>query len=167
VSRAPAAALFALLITTLGLVWLALVVAAPLAVAHGGAVWPAFVYQAAGLVCHQRPERSFHLAGLQLPVCARCFGLYASGAAGALAAWLTGATVLTRRLERSPRVPLALAAAPTALTVAGEWLGLVQPGNVGRALAAIPLGLLGGWLFVTLLRTQASAGRLRQMRYHS
>ena len=41
---------------------------------------------AAGRVCHQRPERSFHVAGVQLPVCARCTGLYVSGAAGALAA---------------------------------------------------------------------------------
>ncbi|MBU6997442.1 MAG: DUF2085 domain-containing protein [Theionarchaea archaeon] len=27
-------------------------------------------------VCHQLPQRSFHIAGHQLPVCARCTGIY-------------------------------------------------------------------------------------------
>ena len=33
-------------------------------------------------ICHQRPERSFAIAGIQMPVCARCSGLYVSGALG-------------------------------------------------------------------------------------
>ena len=37
------------------------------------------------LFCHQNPERSLHLAGITLPLCARCFGLYAGfGLAGIL-----------------------------------------------------------------------------------
>lgn len=35
-------------------------------------------------ICHQIPERSFHLAGAAIPVCARCLGLYCGFAAGAL-----------------------------------------------------------------------------------
>lgn len=154
-------------LTGLALVWVALIVAAPLTLAQHPAAWPAFVYEAAGLVCHQRPERSFHLAGMQLPVCARCFGLYASGLVGALAAWVTGTGMAAQRLAWRPRLPLALAALPTALTVAGEWLGLIQPGGGARAVSALPLGLLGGWLFVTLLRRSASPQPVGQMRYHS
>jgi len=36
------------------------------------ATWP---YAFGALVCHQRPDRSFALAGNQLPVCDRCFAI--------------------------------------------------------------------------------------------
>ena len=36
-------------------------------------------------ICHQNPERSLTLAGATLPLCARCFGLYAGfGLAGVM-----------------------------------------------------------------------------------
>src|SRR5260221_7816536 len=44
------------------------------------------VYGMGSVLCHQRPERSFHLWGVQLPVCARCVGVYAGAALLALAA---------------------------------------------------------------------------------
>ena len=43
-------------------------------------------YLIGGVVCHQRPERSFHLHGVQMPVCARCAGLYLGAGLGVLAA---------------------------------------------------------------------------------
>src|SRR4051794_15491567 len=45
----------------------------------------AAVYFSAGLLCHQRPERSFFLWGTQFPVCARCAGIYAGAALGVIA----------------------------------------------------------------------------------
>jgi uncharacterized membrane protein len=33
-------------------------------------------------ICHQIPERSFHIAGQQLPLCARCTGIYMGALAG-------------------------------------------------------------------------------------
>ena len=30
------------------------------------------------LICHRKPERSFHIYGHQFPVCARCTGFYVS-----------------------------------------------------------------------------------------
>src|SRR4051812_8161347 len=45
----------------------------------------AAVYFSAGLLCHQRPERSFYLWGTQFPVCARCAGIYAGAALGVIA----------------------------------------------------------------------------------
>ncbi len=110
----------------------------------------AVVYESAGLICHQRAERSFHLAGVQLPVCARCTGLYFSGAAGALAAWIG-----RRRISPGhTRAVLIATAIPTALTVAIEVAGLAHPSNVVRALAALPLGAAAGWVFVRLLRAE-------------
>src|SRR4029450_12060460 len=41
-------------------------------------------YLVGSLLCHQRPERSFFLWGSQMPVCARCTGIYAGAAIAAL-----------------------------------------------------------------------------------
>ena len=38
------------------------------------------IYGIGGIVCHQLSERSFHLWAAQLPVCARCTGIYAGAA---------------------------------------------------------------------------------------
>lgn len=149
----------ALFLTAGAVVWVAIIVAAPLALAHGYTLLPAIVYEAAGLICHQRPERSFHLAGVQLPVCARCFGLYVSGAAGAVAASLAAAPVSRRSEGGNAALLLALATVPTAVTVAAEWFGILYPGGVARAVAALPLGIAAGWVFVRSLR---SAGPIQQ-----
>ena len=131
--------------------WLAMLVIAPYAVSSGEApVAGALIYRAGAVVCHQRADRSFHLAGLQLPVCARCTGLYASGAVAALAAWM-GFPVLPRRT----RLMLLLAALPTAITVALEWWGVAQFSNSTRALASVPLGGAAAWIFVRTLRAEA------------
>jgi uncharacterized membrane protein len=56
--------------------WLALLVFAPaLPVAVAGVT-----YLFGALICHQLPDRSFHVDGAQLPVCARCLGIYAGTA---------------------------------------------------------------------------------------
>ena len=61
--------------------------------AGGGAVPPgpaaAVAYLLGSQICHQIAERSFHLAGAQLPVCARCTGIYAGFAAGVVLATLS------------------------------------------------------------------------------
>ena len=99
------------------------------------------------VVCHQLPERSFFIDGQQLPVCARCTGLYASGLAG-LAAWpIVKLWRGWRRIFVPPRIALvivAIAATPTALSVLTGALGVWDGSNVTRALLAIPLGLAAG-----------------------
>jgi uncharacterized membrane protein len=145
----------------------ALVLAAPLALAYGYTLFPTVIYEAAGLICHQRPERSFHLGGIQLPVCARCFGLYASGAAGALAACVAGLSDDILRPTRSATLVIAVAALPTALTLLLEWGGFMHPGGMTRATAAAPLGAVAGWLFVRLLAEAPRQPTSAQVRYHS
>jgi uncharacterized membrane protein len=143
-------------VLTIGAVlWVAAVFAAPYALMSGNARLvsaAATVYSGAGLICHQRDARSFHLAGVQLPVCGRCTSLYVSGAFGAVLAWM---------VSRRPRIPsntrrmLLVASIPTALSVVLEWSGLLDPTNVGRALCALPLGAIAAWIFVQSLRAEA------------
>ena len=159
--RSAAAAL-----TTAAILWVAVILAAPIALAHGYVVLPSVIYEIGGVICHQRPERSFHLLGIQLPVCARCFSLYGSGAVGALVAYLGPA--VEPSLSRRSATILGLAALPTAVSVGSEWLGILRPGSAARAIAAVPLGLAAAWLFVRALRAEPGAARpLGRMRYHS
>jgi len=124
---------FARLTTVLAAcLWLILLVAAPLN-AFGPPI-SSLTYLFGGTICHQRAERSFHLAGAQLPVCARCFGLYA-GFAMALAIgrlrWMDRATL---------RRAVTIAAVPTVATWLLEVIGLWLPSNATRCLAGVPLG---------------------------
>jgi uncharacterized membrane protein len=107
----------------------------------------ALIHAVGSVICHQLPERSFFLDGQQFPVCARCTGLYASGLAG-LATWIVVKAVRGwPRVAVPPRVALvavALAAAPTALSVMTATIGLWDGSNLTRALLAVPLGLIAG-----------------------
>jgi uncharacterized membrane protein len=119
---------------------------------HLGGPLPELVRMAGALVCHQRVDRSLMLGGEPMPVCARCTGIYLSGALGATAAWLT-----VQSMPRHTRAWILAAATPTLVSVAVEWGGLMQPGNGVRALAALPVGAACGWIFVRLLRAEAAA----------
>jgi len=109
------------------------------------AAWSAVVYLAASRVCHQLPERSFHTAGVQWPVCGRCSGLYLAAPLGALA----GVLVSARRLpDRRAVVGLTAAALPALVTFGLEHLTTVPVGNVTRLLTALPLGATVAFVIV-------------------
>ena len=146
----------AVAVTCAALAWVAMILTAPVALARARApVFTLAVYHAGSLVCHQRPERSLHLAGIQLPVCARCFGLYLSGAVG-----LTLASRRRRALStHAVRLLLALAALPIAATVALEWLGAIQTSNSQRLITGLPLGFAAGVVIVRSLVRPEPSGR--------
>ena len=99
------------------------------------------------VICHQRPERSFFVDGHQLPVCARCTGLYLSGALTLLGWWAVKATRQWRPMPVSPTFALrlvALAAVPTLLSVTAGALTVWDGSNVLRAVLAVPLGASAG-----------------------
>ena len=78
------------LLTAAALLWCIILITAPYALTSDSPRLisaAATVYGASGLICHQRAARSFHLAGVQLPVCGRCASLYFSGALGAVLGW--------------------------------------------------------------------------------
>ena len=143
----------ALFLTSAAILWVAAIFFAPAAHAHhlGGRL-PDTIRMAGALVCHQRVERSFEIAGCPdarlcpvhgpLPVRrARRAGSLADGPADC---------------RGVPERAILAAAVPTMVTVAVEWAGLMQPGNVVRAVAALPIGAACGWIFVRLLRAEAA-----------
>ena len=138
-SRLPAAAL-----TAAAVLWALVIICAPAALSAGAAAGPvAVLYAACVADLSPAPRTLLRDRGIQMPVCARCSGLYVSGALGALLAW--------SRPRRSPRFGRALlfaAAVPTALTFALEFSGLMRFSNAARAIAALPLGACAGWVFV-------------------
>ena len=132
------------------LVWVAAITLAPLAIASNRAVLSlgaAGMYAAGARICHQRPERSFRIHGLPMPVCARCTGLYAGAAVAAPLALLLAAGLSSRRARRIA----AVAALPTILTWSLEVVGLAHPSNTVRAIAALPMGFAAAWLVIATL----------------
>ena len=102
--------------------------------------WPLLswvLYRSFGVVCHQLPERAFHVAGHPLAVCARCWGLYLGALAGLLA------YPLARSLARTDapwRGWLFLAAAPTSVDFLLGVTGLWENTHASRLWTALPLG---------------------------
>jgi len=148
----------ALAVTIGAIVWTFLLVATPYATSHGqfagvGTVMAAATYATGGLVCHQRPERSFGLWGTRMPVCARCAGLYATAPLGALLGMLPVGRRRATSLGRL-RLVLLVTAVPTVATVCGEILGLVSPTNMVRAILAAPLGFAITWTVCRALSTE-------------
>jgi hypothetical protein len=150
--------------------WAALLVAAPFLAsrAHASPLASALilgVYGVGSAVCHQLPERSYRLWTAQMPVCARCAGIYFGAVAGAIAGALR-----TARAVRDPgpnvapsvgrvrrvRLALALAVAPTLLTLVYEWTTGVMPAHAIRAAAGVPIGLVVAWLVVAAADNQVN-----------
>ena len=108
----------------------------------GPTTWTAIVHGIGSRICHQRPERSFHTAGAQWPVCGRCSGLYLAVPLGAL-------------LALSPRaLYLHTLAAPGAMSALDDQ-------HLGGAIMLMTGGLsylLGGlWLTAGLVRRRVTA----------
>lgn len=103
-------------------VWFALIVAAPLLRVENMDAFSAPLYRFFGHVCHQMPARSLWLAGQQLAVCSRCFGVYFGLLAGFI---LYPLWRRTEEIEPLPRIWLFLSLIPIgvdwSLTVFGIW----------------------------------------------
>jgi uncharacterized membrane protein len=108
---------------------------------------PQPVFPAGHFICHQRADRSFFVNGHQMPVCARCTGLYAGAAIAGPLALIFAVSITSRR----SRAILGVAALPTLLTWMLEFAGLVPFSNVSRFVAALPLGFAAAWLVFSVL----------------
>lgn len=111
-------------LAAISLLIVAMIFAAPVAAwraaihptdSNAGAQISTFIYATFSYVCHQMPERSFHLVGHKLGVCSRCTGIYGGFAFAVLL------YPLARRLDHidaAPRIWLILAALPLAIDFA-------------------------------------------------
>lgn len=94
------------------------------------------------LICHGQLDRAFELAGVAMPICARCTGIYAGIALGAL-------LMMIAPLERRRSLLFlagVLLAAPLVVDGSMQTLGLWSTGNLPRGMT----GLLFGVGLITL-----------------
>ena len=56
--------------------WLLLILVPPIAKANGYTNFSTPLYSFFSFICHQMPDRSFHIEGEKFGVCSRCFGVY-------------------------------------------------------------------------------------------
>ena len=143
--------------------WAALLVAVPFLASRDHASAPASllivaVYAIGSLVCHQLPERSYHLWTVQLPVCARCAGIYVGAMVGAVGAraFQAGGRRSERLVIRKARTVLVLAVTPSALTLVYEWATGVMPSHAIRAAAGAAIGVAVAWLVVAAADNQVN-----------
>jgi uncharacterized membrane protein len=130
---------------TVVLVFVSLIVVAPLAHAHGYNSSAFVLYEMFGRVCHQIPERAFYIEGQPLAVCARCTGIYFGFAAGVFV------YPLVRSLGRGDtpaRKWLLLAAAPTLLDFALGFFGLLENTHLSRSLTGALMGAVAAFYVV-------------------
>lgn len=150
------------LLLVLSLSWASMLIATPYLLSHiprdprmirsAGVV-----YVLGSLICHRRPERSFHPWGIQSPVCARCEGIYL--AAPFASVFVLAASRRRARALRSRRMwqrIVGLACLPTILTLIWEWTTGDITSGLLRAVAG---GVLGAAIAATV--AAAATGDLR------
>jgi uncharacterized membrane protein len=123
----------------------ALIVLAPLLRARGWPLLSQLFYEFFRPACHQMPERSFHIAGYPLAVCARCFGLYVGALAG------VAVYPLARRVTRTDtadRAWLIAAAVPTTVDFALGFLRVWENTHWSRFSTALLLGVVSAFYIV-------------------
>jgi len=126
---------------------------ADLAAPFFGARHPMALLSLAALAptCHQRPERSFTLAGVPLGSCARCTGVHAAGLAGGVLLLLLPAAALS--LLPSPRRLLLLGLTPLVLDAGAGVLWSSWDHPWLRAAT----GLMAGCALLLTLRAESAA----------
>jgi uncharacterized membrane protein len=137
----------------------ALIIAAPLSQAALHPQLAAAIYKAFSFVCHQIPDRSFHVAGNQFAVCSRCTGLYL----GFAAALLVYPMVLSvKNIDAPRRVWLFLAALPLAIDFALGYFAIWPNTHLSRFLTGALLGSVAVFYIMPgLLELMSNAGRAR------
>jgi uncharacterized membrane protein len=136
--------------------WAVLLFVATCAASRADGSWwtragAAAVYIVGNVICHQQPERSFHLWATTMPVCARCAGIYLGAALISTMVLVSGRSDVGsgfRGGARSAPITLMLAATPAVASLIYEWTSGHTPSNTVRAATGVMLG--GGVAYVIL-----------------
>jgi uncharacterized membrane protein len=144
--------------------WLGAIVLAPWLASRGQTVPARFIYAVFAPLCHQIPDRCFHLNGLPLAVCGRCLGIYMGFAAGLLI------YPLVRGFSRLSLPPIRLFLAltlPMAADAGGGILGLWLTPIGLRFATGFVWGIILPFYFVTgvadFSRTRAERRQARAL----
>jgi uncharacterized membrane protein len=127
---------------TVVLIFVSLIIVAPLALAHDHISLGYVLYETFGRVCHQIPERAFYVEGHPFAVCARCTGIYFGFAAGVLLYPLVRSL---RRGDAPERKWLLFAAIPTLLDFALGLSGILENTHLSRSLTGAFVGAVGAF----------------------
>lgn len=144
--------------------WTFLILLAPLARLGGAETLAAPVYAFFSYICHQQPERSFHLDAHQFAVCSRCFGVYFGLFAG------VAIYPLFRRIEEIepfPRIWLFLAMIPIGIDWSLGVFGIWENTHLSRFITGTILGAACGIFIVPALveifRNLKGAGKIKRL----
>ncbi len=104
------------------------------------------------LICHRLPERTLSLAGVAMPVCSRCAGIFAGLALGAATGWPA---------LPMPRARIALAAALLLLIadVVTQALGVHPLWHASRLATGALLGHLAAATIVGVIANNGTRGK--------
>jgi len=118
-----------IVIAAIGLSVVGFIVAAPYAASHGHTAFASAIYTTFSYVCHQIPERSFHLENHKFAVCSRCTGLYVGFALTALGYPF----VRSLKETRTPGITwLLLSAVPLVVDFSLTYFGIWQNTHLTR-----------------------------------
>ena len=132
-------------VTSIALLLVASLFAAPLALNSNHTSVAFTIYHAFSYVCHQLPLRSFHLSGHPLAVCARCTGLY-TGFAGAALVYPFVRSL--KRTDTPERRWLLLATVPMAIDLGLDFFGLWQNTHLSRLATGLLLGSVAAFYVI-------------------
>jgi uncharacterized membrane protein len=122
---------------SIALAWIGLIVFAPFARANNFTGFANSLYGFFGFVCHQIPERSFHIQEFPFAVCTRCFGFYFGFLLGLIVYPLFRSL---ETVEAFPRFWLFLAMIPMGVDWSLGFFGIWENTHVSRSLTGAILG---------------------------
>lgn len=128
--------------------WVFLILLAPLAEMNGWTGVSDPVYKFFSFLCHQIPERSFHLEDHRLAVCTRCFGVYF----GLLLGFIVYPFVRPiEEIEPLPRVWLFLALVPMGIDWSLGFFEIWENTALSRFATGLILGAVCGLFLIPAL----------------
>ena len=130
------------------LVWVSLILIAPIAKANGLVAVSSSLYHFFSFICHQIPERSFHVEGEQFGVCSRCFGVYFGLLFGFVVYPLWRSI---DEIEPLPRFWLFLSLIPITIDWSLTIFGIWENTQISRFITGLILGVACSTLIVPAL----------------
>jgi uncharacterized membrane protein len=120
------------------------------AISHGASMEWRLLFR---VMCHGMISRSLDLFGVPMPICARCFGIYA-GLLGGIAAF----QLVPFLRERVVRMVAFAAVTPLAIDGVTQLLGLRESTNPLRLVTGVVAGLaFGFWILSAVERRDETA----------